>query len=94
MDEYSSHIVGTEFPTCSKCMYKIRIYKILGINKGKGYEKIESKQYVDMALLLKREKGKWKYSINVEEQNQRGKVVNHNLQSADGAPFPCMTGTM
>lgn len=55
MDECSSHIVGTEFPSCSKCMYKIRIHKVLGINKGKGYEKIESKQYVDMALLLKRE---------------------------------------
>lgn len=75
-------------------MYKIRIHKVLGINKGKGYEKIESKQYVDMALLLKREKGKCKYSIIVEEQHQRGKVVNHNLQSADGAPFPCMTGYM
>lgn len=47
-----------------------------------------------MALLLKREKGKCKYSINVEEQNQRGKVVNHNVQSADDAPFPCMTGYM
>lgn len=86
--------MSTEFPSCSKCMYKIRIHKVLGIDKGKGYEKIESKQYVDMALLLKREKGKCKYSIIVEEQNQRGKVVNHNLQSADGAPFPCMTGYM
>ncbi|XP_062607450.1 uncharacterized protein LOC134269265 [Saccostrea cucullata] len=36
-----------------------------------------------MALLLKKEKGKSKYSIKVEEQDQTGKVVIHNMRSTD-----------
>lgn len=89
--EHSSQIVGTEFPSVSNAGKKSGFVSssvpIEARVSDKIKSKIWSKQYVDMAVLLKREKGKSKYSIKVEEQDQKGKVVIHNMQSADEDDF-------
>ncbi|XP_061170527.1 uncharacterized protein LOC133179840 [Saccostrea echinata] len=89
--EHSSQIVGTEFPPVENAGKKSGFVSssvpIEARVSDKIKSKIWSKQYVDMALLLKKEKGKSKYSIKVEEQDQTGKVVIHNMQSTDDDEF-------
>lgn len=85
--EHSSQIVGTELPPAAnvgkKSGFVSSSVPIEATVSDKIKSKIWSKQYVDMALLLKKEKGKSKYSIKVEEQDQTGKVVIHNMRSTD-----------
>ncbi|XP_056017194.1 uncharacterized protein LOC130053735 [Ostrea edulis] len=83
--EHSSQIVGTECPSLANAGKKAGFVSFSVPIEAKVSDKIKSKiwskQYVDMALLLKKEKGKSKYSIKVEEQDQSGKVVIHNMRS-------------